>query len=146
MEIWRGIYLAGPLEPSTHLLHMPLEMKWNDGSVGETCLKTHTVSHKMGLYWVLITFTVHRWSAGSCDIQTLTSRWSMELDHELIEATEDGDLVLALNAGGLLRKKSINMNGELLSFTLKQCKNNERQWWLFDFIFQSLKIISSIYC
>lgn len=45
--------------------------------------------------------------------ETLTSRWSMELDHELIESTEDGDLVLALNAGGLLRKKSININGML---------------------------------
>lgn len=36
----------------------------------------------------------------------------MELDHELIESTEDGDLVLALNAGGLLRKMSININGD----------------------------------
>lgn len=24
MVIWRGIYLVGPLEPSTHLLHTPL--------------------------------------------------------------------------------------------------------------------------
>lgn len=32
--------------------------------------------------------------------EALTSRWPMELDHELIESTEDGDLVFALNADG----------------------------------------------
>lgn len=30
----------------------------------------------------------------------------MELDHELVESTEDGDLVLALNADVWLRKRS----------------------------------------
>lgn len=25
MVIWRGIYLVGPLAPSTHLLHTPLQ-------------------------------------------------------------------------------------------------------------------------
>lgn len=30
--------------------------------------------------------------------ETLTSGWSMELDHKLVESAEDGDLVLALNA------------------------------------------------
>lgn len=29
----------------------------------------------------------------------------MELDHKLIESTEDGDLVLALNADGWFRKR-----------------------------------------
>lgn len=30
--------------------------------------------------------------------ETLTSGWSMELDHKLVESAEDGDLMLALNA------------------------------------------------
>lgn len=40
-----------------------------------------------------------------CENLSLTSRRSMELDHKLIESTEDGDLVLALNADGWLRKR-----------------------------------------
>lgn len=37
--------------------------------------------------------------------EALTSRWSVELHHKLIESAEDGDLMLAFNAGGRLRKK-----------------------------------------
>ncbi len=40
----------------------------------------------------------------------LTSRWSMELDHKLIESTQDGDLMFALNADGRLRKRSQQKN------------------------------------
>lgn len=34
----------------------------------------------------------------------LTSRWSVKLDHKLIESTKDGNLVLALDADAGLRK------------------------------------------
>lgn len=34
----------------------------------------------------------------------LTSRWSVKLDHKLIESTKDGDLMLALDADAGLRK------------------------------------------
>ena len=36
--------------------------------------------------------------------EALTSWWSVKLDYKLIETAEDGDLTLALDAGGWLRK------------------------------------------
>lgn len=36
---------------------------------------------------------------------TLTSGWSVELDHKLVESAEDGDLVLALNADSWVKDK-----------------------------------------
>lgn len=34
----------------------------------------------------------------------LTSSWSVEFDHKLVESAEDGDLVLALDADGWLKE------------------------------------------
>lgn len=48
-----------------------------------------------------------------CDFlktETLTSRRSVELDHKLIESTEDGDLMLALDADSWSRKKAVARN------------------------------------
>lgn len=48
-----------------------------------------------------------------CDFlkpETLTSRRSVELDHKLIESTEDGDLVFALDADSWSRKKAVARN------------------------------------
>lgn len=36
--------------------------------------------------------------------EILTSSWSVEFDHKLVESTEDGDLVLALNADSWLKE------------------------------------------
>lgn len=37
--------------------------------------------------------------------EALTSWWSVKLDYKLIETAEDGDLVLAFDADGWLRKR-----------------------------------------
>lgn len=69
----------------------------------------------------------------------LTSRWSVKLDHKLIESTKDGNLVLALDADTGLRKM-------LQTKTNKQTKNNSEQAgkvthdhiWLFSVYFSQL--------
>lgn len=43
-----------------------------------------------------------------CQIFKLTSRWSVELDHKFIQSTEDGDLMLTLNADIWFRKRLPN--------------------------------------
>lgn len=74
----------------------------------------------------------------------LTSRWSVKLDHKLIESTKDGNLVLALDADAGLRKM-------LQIKTNKQKKNNSEQAgkvthdhiWLFSVYFSSWAAVSA---
>lgn len=110
MVIWRDIYLVDLLEPSTLLLHKPL---WKQKKGQNDCDTFPTEPHKKFRFWL------HSQDAGGkneekkCDFlktETLTSRWSVELDHKLIESAEDGDLVLALDADSWSRKKAVAKN------------------------------------
>lgn len=107
MVIWKDIYLVDPLEPSTLLLHKPL---WKQKKGQNDCNTFPTEPQEIQ---ILITFTGHRrkkWGKKFDFLKTLTSRWSVELDHKLIESTKDGDLVFALDADSWSRKKSVAKN------------------------------------
>lgn len=62
--------------------------------------------------------------------EALTSRWTMELDHKLVESTKDGDLVFAFDADIVVKEerahaKTSNTGGKELKSNLTHfIKNN----------------------
>lgn len=65
----------------------------------------------------------------------LTSRWSVKLDHKLIESTKDGDLVLALDADAGLRKMLQTKTNKQKTTANKLEKSHMITYGCFLFIF-----------
>lgn len=107
MVIWRGICLVDPLWPSTLHLHTQLRNKKTHNDL------TKTRQNK------LLCCALYMQVKGTLHAETLTSRWPVKLHHKLIEALEDGDLMLALDADSWLRKRQ-----------RQQKKKQNKQWQL----------------
>lgn len=110
MVIWRGICLVDPLWPSTLHLHTQLRNK----SKIQKRLNDKTPTEQIVIPTVFagegrVKLNQMQDSVRSKS-DTLTSRWSVELHHKLIEALEDGDLMLALDANSWLRKRQRQQN------------------------------------
>lgn len=88
-----GALLNAPVTPTPPRLPPSLDCSRHrdpsDGDKGSRTAKKKDVDVKL---WV-------RWEK---DEGKLTSLWSKELDDELVESSEDGDLVLALDAASLI--------------------------------------------
>lgn len=114
MVIWRGIYLVDPPEPSTHLLHTALEKRSIQTLKTKTLLNVLFTIQVVKMDILILYYITLWWNT----VQCLTSRWSVELDHKLVESTKDGDLMLALDADVRLRKKTSNTSGRKIQTIL----------------------------
>lgn len=94
MAIWKGICQVGPLELSRHRLHKELEVGHN---------KRSTDWNALSPIWTKSVVCTTSWAEVTMK-ETLTSSRAMELDHKLVESTEDGDLMLALNADSWVKE------------------------------------------